>query len=91
MVRPLFDGFPKIDPLKITPQVMAKIDLTMERCSTCLQLFCNFTPGGKDDGVINAGINMMDKEQDVWKPQPEELEQHFFAIFWLPLLPKNDY
>ena len=27
--------------------------------------FCNFTPGGKDDGVINAGINMMDKEQDV--------------------------
>ena len=25
---------------------------------------------------------MMDKEQDVWKPQPEELEQHFFGIFF---------
>ena len=41
------------------------INLTTECCSTCLQLFSNFTPGGKDDGVINAGINMMDKEQDV--------------------------
>ena len=44
----------------------SKISKFDHRTLLCLfTTFCNFSPGGKDDGVINTGINMMDKEQDV--------------------------